>query len=617
MSAPGIAESILRLALLLAGLLVPGTMLLRALRLRWSLAASFGLSTAVLYALMLGFSLNGAEVSLPTFGVSLALVTLLARLIPGRGLPAREQSPFACYTRLGGWTPLYGLFWCIVGWRLVTQPLTGPDVYFRWSWLAEQIVQIGALDFYPPRSSADFARYFWAESVPPGIAGLYTWSYLCGGSFNALWTSPAVALQLLALHELIWRIGNRWGGEIVARRALMLAAATPLLTWSVLIGQESGLIAVAVAGLAWCLPRLRDPDGERWAVLAGVFAVLAASAREYGIAVALAAAVVGSLSGASRRPVLVLILVAVPLACAWPLRVWLLTGNPFHSLDVSGWFPVNEGFVVWSKIFHAPHAGQLSSGSDWAGLFRYLALWALPGLIGLVALLALLVRRLGDAHIAGVLIGVVIMLWWGSLPFTAGGLFYSLRVLAPALGLAVVLGAYGITRWHSPTAHRVLMVAIALTLVESLPKTLVLPLNPYAASWRDWPDAGRRFSDSVRAAEDRLLETFRTLPAAPRVMTDNASLPRVFARAGVEAVPPWSPDIAWLFDDRLSSNEVARFGKSSDVRYLVLGKSASGVEYVMSRARWQDAGLSVKAVAETPSEVILEVVGPEKSTGLP
>src|SRR5258708_3934952 len=332
MNLPGLIEIPLRLVLLLAGLLLPGSMLLRALRLPWSLAAAFVASSATLYVVVLLFVCTGLTISVITLAVALGLVALAARVVPARRSTADFNSSFACFTRMGWWLPLYLAFWAIVGWRLVTQPLSGPDVYFRWSYLAERMLQFGSLDFYPPRSSADFVRYYWAESVPPGIASLYAWAYGCGGGKHALWTSPVVALQLLSLHEVIWRLAGRWGGEVVARRAVLLAAACPVLTWSLLIGQETGMTAIAVSGLVWSLSHLRDEDGQRWSVLTGLFAIVAASTREYGAVFAVAAVVAAIFMKIPRQRIVILALAAPPAPLARPLRGWALTGHPPYSL---------------------------------------------------------------------------------------------------------------------------------------------------------------------------------------------------------------------------------------------------------------------------------------------
>lgn len=605
MSAAAIAETVLRLLLLLAGLLLPGTMLLRALRLPWSLAVAFLASTGALYVVVLACTLAGVPLTVGTLSAGLAVTGLLAGLAPVRGSLAAISPWHRAFTGLGAWTPLYVLFWLVVGWRLCSEPLSGPDAAFRWSRLAEQMLQLGSLDFYPPRSGEDFRNHFWAESIPPGVAGLYAWAYAIGGSFHPRWTSPVVALQLLALHELAWRLGSRWGGEIVARRAVVLTAASPLLTWATLIGQETGLTTLAVCGLVWAMPHLRDDDGARWAVLAGLFAAVAASAREYGPAFAVTA-LLASFLLAPRRATLLLAAVALPIALAWPLRTWLLTGNPFHSLDLVGLFPVNREFIAWSAAFHAPHAHPLSAADGGFGLARYLVLWALPAVLGLGVLLVLLFRGLRDARLPALFVALTAALWYASLPYTAGGLFYSLRVLSPALALLPVLAAYGFTIWVAPIVSHLVTIGAALILAESLPKTLLLPENPYRVPWAEWPQASRRFADSVGTGDRVLLDTLRTLPLRGRVIADNAGFPRLLRPLGVEVVPLWSPDVAWLFDPDLPPGEIARRWQRAGFRHLVLGKTTSGADYLLKRAQWRAPYFKVRTAAETETHVIIE-----------
>ena len=123
------------------------------------------------------FALLHVPITLVTLAVALGLVTLAAagwaQQRNSRLPPAEATQPFSFFQEMGAWTPLYAVFWVVVLWRLITQPLNGGDVDFRWSWLAEQMLHQGSLDFYPPRSAADFTKYFWVESVPPGVAGLH------------------------------------------------------------------------------------------------------------------------------------------------------------------------------------------------------------------------------------------------------------------------------------------------------------------------------------------------------------------------------------------------------------------------------------------------------------
>ncbi len=611
MHLPAYLEIPLRLALLMGGLLLPGSMLLRALRLPWSLAAAFATSAATLYVVVLVFAWTGAVISLLTLAAGLALVTLLARLVPARPSTTQISSSFACFEQMGAWLPLYGAFWLIVAYRLGFQPLNGPDVTFRWSWLAEQMLQFGSLDFYPPRSGTDFVRYFWAESIPPGVASLYAWAYACAGSKQALWTSPVVALQLLAVHELIWRLASRWGGEAVARRAVLLAAACPLLTWSVTMGQETGLTALSVTGLVWSLSHLRDENGNRWAVLAGIFSIVAASTREYGAIFPIAAVAATVWLQAPRRQTWLLAAVALPVALAWPLRVWLLTGNPVYSLNVLGLFKTNPVFTAWNDLLRGPSTLALTSLASWPELGRYLLLWALPAVAGLAALIMLLIQRLREARIVAVFVALSLALWFVSVFYTAGGLFYSLRVLSPALALLAVVASYGLAFWvQHPAATRYAAAGVALVLLESLPKTLVLPENPYRLGVREWPGAAAQFPAVVRTVNDALFAKLQPLPDRRRILSDYAGLPRIFAPLGTEVAPLWSPEVAWLFDEKLKPEEVAQRWRKSGFRYLVLGKTGGSANFMQAHARWRAPYFTLKPVAETDTHVILEALVP-------
>jgi hypothetical protein len=615
MHLPAYLEIPLRLALLMGGLLLPGSMLLRALRLPWSLAAAFVSSSVTLYVIVLGMAWTGAVISLVPLAAGLALVALLARLVPARPSTMQLSSSFACFEQMGRWLPLYGAFWLIVAYRLGFQPLDGPDVNFRWSWLAEQMLRFGTLDFYPPRSGEDFVRYFWAESIPPGIASLYAWAYACGGNTHALWTSPVVALQLLTLHEMIWRLASRWGGEVVARRAVLLAAACPLLTWSVIIGQETGLTALAVTGLVWSLSHLRDGNGNRWAVLAGLFAAAAASTREYGVIFPILAVAAMVWLQASRRQTLLLAAVALPITLAWPLRVFVLTGNPVYSLNIAGLFATNPVFTAWNDTLRGPLSHALASWANWPVLGRYVLLWALPAVGGLIALVLLLGQRLREARLVAIFVAVVFALWFTSVAYTAGGLFYSLRVLSPALALLAVVTSYslGFSVQH-PAAARYVAIGVALLVAESLPKTLVLPENPYRVAVKDWPRATEQFPTAVRAGNAALLDKLRPLPDRGRILSDHAGLPRIFASIGTEVAPLWSPDVAWLFDEKLPPSLVAERWRKSGLRYLVLGKTGPAAGFMPANARWRAPYFTLKTLAETDTYIILEAVAPVSSS---
>lgn len=613
----------LRLGLLLAGLLVPGSLLLRVLRLPWMLSGAFLGSAALLHAQVLLGTLTGLPFSfLPLAGglglVSLALAAWQRRARPPLPWP-EETGSFHHLTRLGWWTPLALLFWGIVAWRLGTQPLNGPDTGFRWSWLAEQGLRWGSLDFYPARSAADFARYFWAESLPPGVAGLYAWAYACGGGFAPQWTAPVVALQVLALHELIWRLACAWGGEGAARRAALLAMGTPVLTWAVLLGQETGLTALAATGLVFALTRWRQARAPGWLALAGCAAAVGAAAREYGLVFPLLGLAALAAGRAPRRAWLVFGGVALPVALAWPLLVAARTGNPFYSLDLGGLLPVNRVFGEWTEHFRAIYGAPLGQSDGWWQVARALGLFAWPAVLGAAGLAWHAARGLREAREGAVVVAVMAGVWLASVPFTAGGLFYSLRVLSPALALAVAFGGYTLLALSPGRAGRcVLAVGLAGGVLMSLPQTLTLPENSLRVPWRAWPAAGGAFTRGVAAAEAELRAGLAGWPAGERVLSESAGLPRALAPLELVVVPPWSPEAAWLFDPALAPDEVARRWQAASFRHVVLTKGGQGIEFFNQRARWRAPWFHVATETETERYLVLSVTAdPAPAPGAP
>ena len=601
----------LRLVLLLAGLVLPGTALLRAGRVPWSLGASHLASCALLYLVVLGFTLLHVPVGLGSLVAALAGLTAAGFWFARRGDPPGEPAearPWAFLTGLGRWTPLVAVFWIVVVFRLATDPLSGPDVHFRWSHLAEELLRRGSLDFYPPRSGDDFVRYFWPESIPPGVASVYAWAYACAGSIAPLWAAQVTLLQLLSLHDLAGRFAGRLGGIRAARGAIVLLTSCPLLTWSFLIGQETGLLALAAVGLAWSLDAAARPaSGSGWTIVAAASAIVASSSREYGLVFALVAVIAAVALRLGRSRVLVLAGVAWPVAALWPLRTWWLTGNPFYSLNVGGIFPVNPVFSTWNDAFRAAQQSTLSTFAGWRELTRYLVLWALPAVLGLAALVALLRRRAGGAALIAALVALVSALWFTSVAYTAGGLFYSLRVLAPAFALLVVAAAVaGSAANAAPGRERWLGICLAVVALEALPKTLVLPDNPYRVPVREWLGAGRAVTESFHASDQELLAKMAVIPGRKRVVSDGFDLPALAAPVGVEVAPLWSPDYRWLFDRNLDPAEAARQWKDSGLRFLVIGRTGPMKDFVQNHAILRTPHYSLELSEVTQSHVFME-----------
>ncbi|MDP3072212.1 MAG: glycosyltransferase family 39 protein [Opitutaceae bacterium] len=462
----------------------------------------------------------------------------------------------------------------------------------------------GSLDFYPPRSAGDFFDYFWAESIPPGVAALHAWAFACAGGAKAAWTIPASLLQLVALHEIIWRTAQHFGHERAARCACLAAAACPLLTWAVLLGQETGLTALALAGLAWALIAWRNNHSGGWAALAGVFAVLGASARDYGLVFPVLAAAGWLAFRADRRTWLEFALVA-GLALVWPLRTWLLTGNPFHSLAVGGVFPVNERFVAWAE------AEAATLGLGWAEAGRYLLLLAPAAVFGWGWLVVTALRRGRAAWWGLAAVAVVLALWAGTVRSTNGGLFYTLHVAAPALAIGCIAAgeALAATAWARGRLTWLAPALLGALLLANLRPTLALPLNHVRTPWREWPTFAASPAWATGLDDETMAIVARaraTLPAgeSASVLADAPGFQRRLAPLGIDVLPLWSPHVDWLFDRSLSGEALVRAWRESGVRFVIVSKGQPNLDFFNRRSRWQDAPLRADFVGETPRAAV-------------
>jgi hypothetical protein len=599
-----------KFALLLAGLVGPGAAIARALRLPAGPSTCFAGSAITLFAAILGLNLAGISITLGSLVTVVSTITLAAVVLARRQrAPALESNAGSASgswiprQALGTWTPLYLLFVAVIVLRACREPLAGVDHEFRWSFLSEQILRHGSLAFYPPLNADDFRNYFWAESIPPGVSALYAWCYACIGSAAHWATVPVVLLQFWSLHELSWRIGGALGGERAARFAMLGVASCALLTWSLLLAQESGFLTLALLGIVAALLQWQRTPHPRWAASAALFAVLGASAREYG-AIAIVMTGLGLFAlRADRRSWLAFIAIVLPLAAWWPLRILVLTGNPFYSLPV-GPLPTNPRFVGIVELSAATFGQPVQSVAGWLTLGRYLVTYAPVALLGGGILLwAALSGRKPQALLLAAA-AVFAVLWLASVRYTTGGLFYSLRVAAPAIAVAGI--AAGVWLASLSTA-RIANAALGLLAAVSLPGTLALPQNPWRTPWRDWPTWAGNSAASTSPAPDPAVGLVLADGHPGVVLTDSAGHQSRFAAMGRVAIPPWSPQANWLFDASLSPANAVEQWRASGVRYVVIGSlpgNRAAFDYLRAHAAWMRSPFRWRFVGETPVSVV-------------
>jgi hypothetical protein len=618
MVAPPEALLLPRFIILVVGLIVPGAALMRALRVPATLATSFAGSALALYVTVLALQLANVTISFGSLGIGLLVITLVARRMAKLAAPppAPEQSLLTrsrnhnLLTGMGAWTPLYFLILTTILWRVYHEPLAGPDVEFRWSFLAEQMLRLGSLDFYPPRLAADFYSYFWVESIPPGMSALHAWAYACAGGSMVAWTAPAVALQLWSVHDLIWRTAGAMGGLVAARFACLAAAACPFLTWSILIGQETGLTALSLVGICFAVYKWSETRAWGWAGLAGIFAVIGASAREYGLVFPFLAVVALLLVRADRRAWFAFMLIG-SLAVIWPLRVWLLTGNPFYSLSLAGAFPVNTRFLAWIEHDADAFGAVLHTAAGWRDLARYLLLYAPTALLGWLMLVIGLGRDRRHALAGLIATAAVLALWAASVRYTNGGPFYSLRVASPAFALGALAAGIGLAHGYAQTrnAQIAVNVFLALACCATFPATLALPANPWRTSPREWPVFAQSFAPQQKKSDETVaivMESLRAISGGSNsarptniVLADSPGYQRRFAPSGVRVIPPWSPQVDWLFNLNLSDADAARAWQKSNVTHLILTKWGANVRFFDLHSRWKRPPFQLQLVGET------------------
>lgn len=553
----------------LLGWLLPGWQLARRLALPAPVVSAFLLSACGWFALVLGLQLLGIPLIRPVLlplwlGAGVAASVWLWKSGP-RPAPPPTEGSLRPRRADWPWLPAVVIGAVGLGLRAFLDPSNGWDTLFRWDHLARLMVDHGSLDFYPPVTAEHYELYAWCDGIPPLVSLLNLWIYLaCDSADPALLagrTLGEVAVAALAVAGLAARLHGRGA----AWPALAALSACALFSWSVSMGQETGLTSIAVAAIVYYLVEYKETRATAAALGAGLAAAVAAISRDYAVAYAAVGLGLLILCGGFRgRPLAAYLLPICVVALPWYARNWVLTGNPLFPNPVFGIFAAEPAldrilagvFDYWS---FSVRSAQLP------GLLRSVGFLAGASMLGWAGFAF---ARRGRPILATVLL-LSLGLWAWSAQLTAGGWNYSLRVLAPSIALlAASAGWLG----GAQPALRHALAALLLTLsVDAGRRAWLLPIQPAAPplpyTFRVW----REFEEfQYHLEREPLWSQIARLAENEAVVVDSPSVHRYISSHGGKACMFFSPAARpCLVADQPFADTIASL-RSNGVRVLAI-----------------------------------------------
>jgi hypothetical protein len=309
---------------------------------------------------------------------------------------------------------------------------------------------------------------------------------------------------------------------------------------------------------------------------AGVAAGVGAISREYGLYFIILGTGLLASSGRGRK-VVAFLLPAACVAGPWYVRNWIRTGDPvFPALGAV--FPTNRVHVeIMADIAHfmgfggpAESIGMLpavlaaTSGAVW--------------ILGTAGAVRLRFRTQGILSAAL----LVIALWVWSMPQTAGGWNYSMRVLLPVMVLGSVLAG-----WIAGSGGRIRATAallLAALSVDCARRAWLLPDDPLSTPWTLSFDEWQTFR-----AQDEMAQRRNIWPVLAKAAGSGYNLvdsPQPFVAtiaAGGHPTPLVSPRAAPVFDPSISMDQAVRRLRSLNVRFVTFSVANPVVDKLVER----------------------------------
>ncbi|MEO6005735.1 MAG: hypothetical protein ABIS43_21465 [Opitutus sp.] len=515
-------------------------------------------------------------------------VTSAGCLFPGVSSPKselRECAPRLTRSVFLLLTLAVALAITVIAYRAIAQPLTGFDTAFRWDFLARQIVRERGFEFYPPTTDEDFSTYMWPEGIPPMVSLLYAWTYCGAGSTSPVLTAPLVLSVGLLAFLLVWSLAIRLTGRSAGMWACAILAGSGVHTWAVSMGQESGLLTVALLAMLFGLTAGRD--GRPDSALGAIGAAVAALTRDYGVCAIGLGAVYLLINRRTWRELFIFLALSLLIAGPWYMRTWWITGNPMYNQDLFGLFPLNRMHAGLMAMY----VDDLGFGTHFFERMSQLGslLWPLGSVVLLAGMAGMLHLRTRAIALSCALV-VWTALWIWSVGYTAGGMAYSLRVLCPALAVLAVSAGVLLSRvdpgWRSTTIAALLVLFAGDASIRAL-NGLAFP----GGSAERWARLGAAQS-AVRGdlQHDQMAKLVGASPVIVQSAYDHAFL----VSRGVRVLPPWTPSL--LFLEHQSYASAVEILNDRGVRFVLLSKSADLHYYFGQNPFFRDAPLRLTPV---------------------
>jgi hypothetical protein len=559
------------LPLLLVGLFAPGWLLGKALGTPASAAAAFLGSAAMLLQLLVIF--DAVNISVTPTHLALGL-TGICTVIAGAAV--RRRDPIVEIAQHKSWAfqwrPYHtflipaALGLGAISVRTIIEPLSGFDNVFRWDYLARKILSEASLTFYPAVTAEDFVNYAWCDGIAPLISTLYVWGYATIGNSTSLGPTTIVVTQAILLFVGVYQLAADRGGPSAGCAAVAVLATSPILLWSVAMGQETGLTALSVVMMFLCLERYRAQHQPGWLIWSGIAAGTSALAREYGLAFIALGIFVLLWQRTPRRDLMRFAGAAAITALPWFGRNWLKTGHPLYSHAFGGIFPANPVHVEVQQTYvemfgFASHPREGLALVGWAFIFALLPLGA-----GIAQAL----RTREHRPYLGAIV-LVIMLWIWSVGQTAAGHDYSLRVLSPAIAIGSALAGMLLACFATRTQIWTTVVLIFAFACDAAGRSLYFPVHARSNWWALPRGTWREFGEISSTVRD--LQIWQGIANAANghyIVVSHPVFHAHLARHGARPVPFFSPAVRFLFETPCNFASSIQQLRNDGFRFIVL-----------------------------------------------